>query len=96
MKDCHIRLELSRIDQSGLEDSRELVSSAPARAGSSTSIRAVGWNLAHRAAELAVAQGSLIDLAYRIRENPDPDYGGLEVEILGMEPAAAVQAVSAQ
>jgi single-stranded-DNA-specific exonuclease len=33
-------------------------------------------------------QGSLIDLAYRIRENDHPQYGGLEVEIVGIEPAA--------
>jgi single-stranded-DNA-specific exonuclease len=44
--------------------------------------------LAARVAELGLAQGSLIDLAYRIRENDHPEYGGLEVEIAGMEPAA--------
>jgi single-stranded-DNA-specific exonuclease len=32
--------------------------------------------------------GSVIDLAYRIRENDHPDFGGLEVEIMGMEIAA--------
>ncbi len=88
MKDCHIRLELARLDAS-----REPAGAAGPRsmavAGSSTSIRAVGWNLAVRAAELGLTQGSRIDLAYRIRENPDPDFGGLEVEILGMEPAAS-------
>jgi single-stranded-DNA-specific exonuclease len=47
----------------------------------------VGWNLAARAAELALETGSLIDLAYRIRENDHPEYGGLEVEISGMKPA---------
>jgi single-stranded-DNA-specific exonuclease len=31
----------------------------------------------------------LIDIAYRIRENDHPQYGGLEVEIVGMEPADA-------
>ena len=45
----------------------------------------MGWNLAARAAELGLAQGSLIDLAYRIRENQHPEYGGLEAEIAGME-----------
>jgi single-stranded-DNA-specific exonuclease len=95
MKGCHIRLDLSRIDLSRVAHSRPAAScdpatSAPPRAGSSTSIRAVGWNLAARAAELAIAQGSHIDLAYRIRENPDPDYGGLEIEIQGVEPAATV------
>jgi hypothetical protein len=28
-----------------------------------------------------------IDLAYRIRENDHPDFGGLEIEILGLRPA---------
>jgi single-stranded-DNA-specific exonuclease len=50
-----------------------------------SSIRAVGWNLAERAMELRLTQGSRIDLAYRIRENDHPDFGGLEIEILGME-----------
>ena len=49
----------------------------------------MGWDLAFRAAELGLAQGSLIDLAYRIRENDHPEYGGLEVEIAGIEPAGA-------
>jgi single-stranded-DNA-specific exonuclease len=40
--------------------------------------------MAERAMELQLAQGSLIDLAYRIRENDHPDFGGLEVEIFGM------------
>ena len=52
-----------------------------------SAMRAVGWNMAERAAELSLAQGSLIDLAYRIRENDHPDFGGLEVEIAGIEPA---------
>jgi single-stranded-DNA-specific exonuclease len=58
-------------------------------AGSSGAIRAVGWNLAGRATELGLAEGSQIDLAYRIRENGDSEYGGLEVEIAGMKAAEA-------
>jgi single-stranded-DNA-specific exonuclease len=54
-----------------------------------SSIRAVGWNLAERAMELRLEQGSRIDLAYRIRENDHPDFGGLEIEILGMETSGA-------
>jgi single-stranded-DNA-specific exonuclease len=69
MKERHIRLELTQ-------------DSAPAR--SSAAIRAVGWGLAARAAALGLAQGSLIDLAYRIRENDHPEFGGLEVEIAGI------------
>jgi single-stranded-DNA-specific exonuclease len=41
--------------------------------------------MAFRAAELGLHEGSRIDLAYRIRENDHPDYGGIEVEIAGME-----------
>jgi single-stranded-DNA-specific exonuclease len=48
-------------------------------------LRAIGWDQAARAAALSLTQGSLIDLAYRIRENQHPEYGGLEAEIAGME-----------
>jgi single-stranded-DNA-specific exonuclease len=69
MKERHIRLEL-RVA------STDIPNLAP--------IKAVGWNLAHRAQELKLQQGSYIDLAYRIRENDHPQYGGLEIEIAGM------------
>jgi single-stranded-DNA-specific exonuclease len=45
--------------------------------------------MAVRSAELELAQGSRIDLAYRIRENLHPDFGGLEVELAGIRPATA-------
>jgi single-stranded-DNA-specific exonuclease len=54
-----------------------------------SSIRAVGWNLAERALQLRLVEGSLIDIAYRIRENDHPDFGGLEIEILGAQPTQA-------
>ncbi|HEU5351080.1 MAG TPA: single-stranded-DNA-specific exonuclease RecJ [Terracidiphilus sp.] len=76
MKERHIRLELTQTAAPG----------APISAASV--LRAVGWDMAFRATELGLAAGSLIDLAYRIRENDHPEYGGLEVEIAGMEPAA--------
>jgi single-stranded-DNA-specific exonuclease len=69
MKERHIRLELAQ---------------EPVLTGSISAIRAVGWDLAARAAEIGLAKGSLIDLAYRIRENDHPDFGGLEVEIAGI------------
>ena len=75
MKERHIRLELAQ----------DSVQPTPLP-GSSGALRALGWNLAARAAELGLTQGSLIDLAYRIRENEHPEYGGLEVEIAGVEP----------
>jgi single-stranded-DNA-specific exonuclease len=74
MKERHLRLELA-------QDSVQ----PPPLPGSSGALRAVGWHLAARAAQLGLAQGSLIDLAYRIRENEHPEYGGLEVEIAGIE-----------
>jgi single-stranded-DNA-specific exonuclease len=52
-------------------------------------MRAVGWQLAGRAAEMELREGSLIDVAYRIRENEHPEYGGIEIEIVGMETAKA-------
>lgn len=79
MKDRHVSMDLAQqADGTAVQ-----LSASP-----SCVIRAVGWDLAVRAAALGLRQGSLIDLAYRIRENDHPDYGGLEVEIMGMEPAA--------
>lgn len=79
MKDRHVSMDLAQQADGAAE---------ALAAGPSCAIRAVGWDLAVRAAALGLRQGSLIDLAYRIRENEHPDYGGLEVEIVGMEPAA--------
>ncbi len=73
MKERHVRLELTQMP-------------APATSGA---IRAVGWDMAFRSAELGLAQGSRIDVAYRIRENDHPDFGGIEIEIAGIEPATA-------
>ena len=47
-------------------------------------MRAVGWDMAARASALGLRAGSLVDVAYRIRENDHPQYGGLEVEIAGI------------
>ncbi len=52
-------------------------------------MRAVGWDMAFRASELGLTQGSCIDVAYRIRENDHAEFGGLEIEIAGIEPADA-------
>jgi single-stranded-DNA-specific exonuclease len=76
MKERHLRLELAQ--------DREV--DGVVRGGS---IRAVGWDLAVRAQELGLGKDSRIDLAYRIRENEHPEFGGLEVEIAGMEAAQA-------
>jgi single-stranded-DNA-specific exonuclease len=52
-------------------------------------MRAVGWDMAARSAELAIAKGSRVDVAYRIRENLHPDFGGIEIEIAGLQLAVA-------
>jgi len=77
MKERHIRLELA-------QDSLPAAIPGQSVPASAAPIRAVGWDLAGRAAALRLALGSLIDVAYRIRENDHPQYGGLEVEIAGM------------
>jgi len=75
MKDRHIRLELAQ------------ESAVPAP--QSGLVRAVGWDWAARCMDLQLSQGSRIDVAYRIRENDHPDFGGIEVEIAGLRPAEA-------
>ena len=85
MKDRHIRLELA---QEHAPSSAQAPAHDPVLAGSSAAIRAVGWGLASRATALGLVQGSRIHVAYRIRENTHPDYGGIEIEIAGIEPAA--------
>ena len=73
MKDRHIRLELAQ--------------ETAGPAGQSGVVRAVGWDWASRCMDLRLCQDSVIDLAYRIRENDHPDFGGIEVEIAGVRPA---------
>jgi single-stranded-DNA-specific exonuclease len=78
MKERHIRIDLTQcLTSPGMVDR------------SSGSMRAIGWDMAWRAAELGLHEGSRIDLAYRIRENDHPDFGGIEVEIAGIELASA-------
>jgi single-stranded-DNA-specific exonuclease len=84
MKDRHLALDLA---QDPGPPANQSTRNLPASAAPIASIRAVGWNLAGRAIELRLEQGSLIDIAYRIRENDHPDFGGLEVEVLGLQPA---------
>jgi single-stranded-DNA-specific exonuclease len=95
MKERHLRLELVQVapaQDSGPSQQASLDASSirlPVSATPISSIRAVGWNLAERAAQLGLVEGSLIDIAYRIRENDHPDFGGLEIEIMGIELARA-------
>ncbi|MGB9148613.1 MAG: DHHA1 domain-containing protein, partial [Acidobacteriaceae bacterium] len=50
---------------------------------------AVGWNLAARVRDLALGPDSIVDLAWRLRENDHPTFGGLELEIAGIAAAHA-------
>ncbi len=79
MKERHVRLELAQ-ESSNPEEPAGSFTRSP-----SSAMRAIGWDMAARAAELKLISGSLIDVAYRIRENDHPEFGGLEVEICGME-----------
>jgi len=48
---------------------------------------AIGWHWAERIQQLALQEGSVIHLAYKLRENEHPEFGGLELEIVDIEPA---------
>jgi single-stranded-DNA-specific exonuclease len=50
---------------------------------------AVGWNLAARIRELQTGPESVVHLAYRLRHNDHPEFGGLELEIAGIEAASS-------
>jgi single-stranded-DNA-specific exonuclease len=47
-------------------------------------MNALGWRWAERLRPLALEPGSRIDLAYRLRLNEHPDFGGLELEIVDL------------
>ena len=48
---------------------------------------ALGWDWATRVQALGLEQGSVIHLAYKLRQNQHPEYGGLELEIADLAPA---------
>jgi single-stranded-DNA-specific exonuclease len=52
-----------------------------------TSWSALGWDWAARVQALGLEQGSVVHLAYRLKENVHPSYGGLELEIADLVPA---------
>ena len=85
LKERHLCLQLA---QQPVSPACQSSTRLPASAAPTSSIRAVGWGLASLVAELNLAPGSVVDVAYRIRENDHPDFGGLEVEIVGMRPPA--------
>jgi single-stranded-DNA-specific exonuclease len=52
------------------------------------SFSALGWRWAERVESLGLTAGSSIDLAFRLRENEHPDFGGLELEIADLRLSA--------
>lgn len=48
-------------------------------------IAAVGWNWAERAVQMELVRGSVVNMAYHLRQNEHPDFGGLELEIVALE-----------
>ncbi len=52
-----------------------------ARGSRGGSWSALGWDWAARVQALGLEQGSVVHLAYKLRENSHPEYGGLELEI---------------
>jgi len=50
---------------------------------------ALGWHWAERVAALGIQENDLLHLAYRLRENGHPEYGGLELEIVDLQRAGA-------
>ena len=79
MKEKHIRLDLGH--------SRD---GKAVRPGSGGTMKAVGWDMAARVAELGIREGSVIDVAYKIRENDHPEFGGIEIQMVGVRLSGAV------
>jgi single-stranded-DNA-specific exonuclease len=87
LKEKHLRLELRQDLRP--EPGKDAAASSDARhaspTGSAGAMRAVAWGMAERGRALGLSHGSVLDVAYRIRENDHPEFGGLEIEIVGME-----------
>ncbi len=52
-------------------------------------ISALGWHWAERALRMGLAEGSVVNVAYHLRLNEHPDFGGLELEIVDLEATTA-------
>jgi single-stranded-DNA-specific exonuclease len=48
---------------------------------------ALGWNWAEKILAMGLQEGSQIDLAYRLNENTHPDFGGLELSLVDVQPS---------
>ena len=64
---------------------------AQSSAGVEVRFAALGWNMVDRVADLGLQQDSLVDVAYCLRYNEHPEYGGFELQI---DRSATVNALS--
>ena len=71
MKEKHIRLRLS---QAGV-------------GAQTATFSALGWDWAGRVAAMGIEERAIIDIAYKLRHNDHPEYGGLELEIVDLRRA---------
>lgn len=62
---------------------------AQSSGGQQISFAALGWNMAERVGELGLEEGSMVDVAYALRYNEHPEYGGLELEIVDLRLASS-------
>ncbi len=53
--------------------------------GGAVSYAAVGWRWGDRVRALELVHGERLAVAYRLRENEHPEYGGLELELVDLE-----------
>ncbi|HEX3940866.1 MAG TPA: single-stranded-DNA-specific exonuclease RecJ [Acidobacteriaceae bacterium] len=57
--------------------------------GATPAFAALGWNWASRVRAANLDTGAAVHLAYKLRENEHPEFGGLELEIVDLAPAAS-------
>ena len=50
-------------------------------------LAALGWHWAECVQQMQLEEGCVFHLAYKLRENDHPEFGGLELEISGIFPA---------
>jgi single-stranded-DNA-specific exonuclease len=55
-------------------------------------IAALAWRWAERISAMGISDGSRLDIAYRLRHNNHPEYGGIELEIEDLRMAKGPQA----
>ena len=94
IQEKHIRLQLTASRPS----QQQRIKQESTRDGNVPAIAAIGWsrgttNWPVLCAGLALTQGSVVDILYRIRHNTGPyasqNFGGLELELRALQPAAS-------